>query len=110
MHWGDGIDLPALQSVTRGWHCFTGIESALFVSNHDCVASFADLPALTSLFLHSQALRGARDETALFPGEKPGTFTNTLSMIDLPSLRHIRGWGLGQFRNMHSVTLKSECD
>ena len=75
------------------------------MSNHYCVASFADLPALTSLFLHSQALRGARDETALFPGEKPGTFTNTLSMVDLPSLRRIRGGGLGQFRNMHSVTL-----
>ena len=108
MHWGYGIDLPALKSVTLGWHCFTGVESALFVSNRDCVASFADLPALTSLFLHSQALRGARDATALFPGEKRECFTNTLSMIDLPSLRHIRGWGLGQFRNMHSVTLKSE--
>ena len=52
---------------------------------------------------------GYRDETALFPGENPGAFANTLSMIDLPSLRHIRGGGLGQFNHMNMVTLKSEC-
>ena len=70
--------------------------------------SRSDLPALTDLTLYDDALIGYRYETALFPGEKPGTFTNTLSMIDLPSLRRIRGGGLRQFRNMHSVTLKSE--
>ena len=70
--------------------------------------SRSDLPALTDLTLYDDALMGYRDETALFPGEKRDCFTSTLSMIDLPSLRHIRGGGLRQFRNMHSVTLKSE--
>ena len=70
--------------------------------------SRSDLPALTALTLYDDALMGYRDETALFPGEKRDCFTNTLSMIDLPSLRHIRGGGLRQFRNMNIVTLKSE--
>ena len=70
--------------------------------------SRSDLPALTDLTLYHDALMGYRDETALFPGEKRDCFTNTLSMIDLPSLRHIRGGGLRQFRNMNIVTLKSE--
>ena len=52
---------------------------------------------------------GYRDETALFPGEKRDCFTNTLSMIDLPSLRRIRGSGMGQFKNMNVVVLKSVC-
>ena len=70
--------------------------------------SRSDLPALTDLTLHTDALKGYHDEAALFPGEKSNTQTNTLSMIDLPSLRHIRGGGLGQLKNMNVVTLKSE--
>ena len=71
-------------------------------------ASHSDLSALTDLTLYGDALKGYCDETALFPGEKPNAFTNTLSMIDLPSLRHIRGSGTRQFKNMNIVTLKSE--
>ena len=46
----------------------------------------------------------------MFPGEKHNAFTNTLSMIDLPSLRRIRGGGMQRFSYMNVVTLKSECD
>ena len=70
--------------------------------------SHSDLPALTDITLYDDALMGYRDATALFPGEKRECFTNTLSMINLPSLRHICGSGLRQFKNMNVVTLKSE--
>ena len=72
-------------------------------------SSRLDLPSLTDLTLFSFSSHVLRDETALFPGEKSNTHTNTLSMIDLPSLRHIRGGGLGQLKNMNVVALKSEC-
>ena len=72
-------------------------------------SSRLDLPSLTDLTLFSFSSHVLRDETALFPGEKPDVFSITLSMIDLPSLRHIRGGGLGQFNTMNVVTLKSEC-
>ncbi len=72
-------------------------------------ASCSDLPSLTDLVLHPLPSYVFRDETTLFPGEKLNAFTKTLSIIDLPSLRHIRGGGLGQFNDMNIVTLKSEC-
>ena len=71
-------------------------------------ASRSDLPALTDLILYSYAIMGLYDKTTMFPGEKPNTLTNTLSMINLPSLRRIRGRGIRQFKNMNVVTLKSK--
>ena len=71
-------------------------------------SSCSDLPSLTDLTLLSPLSYVFRDATSMFPGEKPNAFTNTLSMIDLPSLRHIRGSGLGQFNDMNMVVLKSE--
>ena len=102
MECSDGIDLPALQSVMCGSRSFEGAVSISFVSSR---LSFCFM----FLTLHKDALAGYHDEAALFPSEDSSAFTNTLSMIDLPSLCRIRGSGMGQFKNMNVVVLKSVC-
>ena len=105
--WSDWIDLPSLQTVSLGYQAFLGASSISFISECFPFISLPDLPSLTDLFLHHSSLRGLEDETVLLSGANKKSLCCSLTMTDLPSLRHLHGKGSMQFAACSVVTLKS---
>ena len=107
VEWSDWIDLPSLQTVSLGYQAFLGASSISFISECLSFISLPDLPSLTDLFLHQSSLCGLEDATVLYSGADKKSLFCSLTMIDLPSLRHLHGKGSMQFACCSVVTLKS---
>ena len=99
--------MPSLQTVSLGFQAFARASSISFISECFPFISLPDLPSLTDLFLHHSSLRGLEDETVMYVGANKEFSCCSLTMIDLPSLRHLHGKGSMQFASCCIVTLKS---
>ena len=107
VEWSDWIDLPSLQTVSLGYQAFLEASSISFISECLPFISLPDLPSLTDLLLHDSSLRGLEDATVLYSGANKKSLCCSLTMTDLPSLRHLHGKGSMQFAACSVVTLKS---
>ena len=107
VEWSDWVDLPSLQTVSLGFQAFLEASSISFISECLPFISLPDLPSLTDLLLHDSSLRGLEDETVLLSGANKKSLCCSLTMTDLPSLRHLHGKGSMQFAACSVVTLKS---